>query len=160
APELLRHQLQGLVPGRFAERLVPGGRCRGAVADVLGDAVDERQVTQLLAHRARRRGRAVLLGFLADGAPRAAAPGVSGGTFVDPAAAFLRPAASDQRPGEPVAVLGEVVAEAALHASRTHVGRVVFDPRAGDAHDRVVADVQVHLAADAAVGAHRAHHLL
>ena len=56
-------------------------------------------------------------------------------------------------------MLGEIVAEPALHAGGTLVGCVQLDVGGGDADDLVVRNVQVDLAADAAVGTDRAHDL-
>ena len=83
-----------------------------------------------------------------------------GRALVHPPAVPPHPALPDERLGQPVGVLREVVAEAALHAGGAHVRGVLLDPRAGHAHDRVVAHVQVHLTADAAVRADRAYHAL
>ena len=57
-------------------------------------------------------------------------------------------------------MLREIVAVPPLHAGRALVGRVLLDPGAGHAEDRVVADVEVHLAAHAAIRAHAADHAL
>src|SRR5258705_5345587 len=59
-----------------------------------------------------------------------------------------------------MAMLGKVVAEAALHAGGALVGCVQLDIGGGDADDFVVGNVQVHLAADAAIRADRAHDLV
>src|SRR6266576_5425772 len=67
------------------------------------------------------------------------------------------PAPSHQWSRQPVPVLGEIVAEAALHAGRALVGCVQLDVGRGDAHDFVVGNVQVDLASDAAVRTDRAH---
>ena len=67
----------------------------------------------------------------------------------------VEPLAAHQRPGETVGVVDVVVAVAALDAQRHAVDRRVG--RAGHAHDLAVAHVQVEVAADAAVGAGRAH---
>src|SRR5438477_8344398 len=54
-------------------------------------------------------------------------------------------------------MLRKVVAEAAFDARRSLVRRVQLDVGRRHAHDRVVRDVQVDLAADAAVGTDGAH---
>ena len=59
------------------------------------------------------------------------------------------------RPREPVGVMHVVVAVAALDAEGHAVDRRIG--RAGDAHNLAVAHVEVEVAADAAVGAGRAH---
>jgi len=61
----------------------------------------------------------------------------------------------DQRPGQPVGVVGEVEAEAPFDAGPTVVGWPV--PRRLHLDDAIVLDVQVKLAAHAAVGAGGLH---
>src|SRR4029077_9440453 len=74
----------------------------------------------------------------------------------DPATFLLGPALPDQRSGEPVTVLGEVVAEASLHAGGALVGTPLLDPGRGDPHDLAILHLEIDLAADAAVGTNRA----
>src|SRR4029077_19724859 len=74
----------------------------------------------------------------------------------DPATFLLGPALPDQRSGEPVTVLGEVVAEASLHAGGALIGTPLLDPGRGDPHDLAILHLQIDLAADAAVGTNRA----
>src|SRR5207244_13070954 len=78
----------------------------------------------------------------------------------DPAGLRRLPALADRRLRESIVVRGKVVAEPALDAGRALVGSVELDVRRGDAHDLVADDVQIHLAADAAVGADRADRLV
>src|SRR5437762_1537864 len=87
-----------------------------------------------------------------EGAPWSGATLGTVGAFPNPAPSPFFPAPSYQRPRQPVPMLGEIVAEPALHAGGTLVGCVQLDVGGGDADDLVVGDVQVDLAADAAVG--------
>ena len=77
-----------------------------------------------------------------------------------PLPAVVRPPLADERHHEPVPVHREVVAEPALHAGRPLIGRVLLDGGRGDPHDLVALDVDVELAADAAVGADAADDLV
>ena len=160
AQELLRRELEGLIPRGLAERLVPGRRGRDPVPNVQVHALQQRQVAHRLSHRARRARRLRVLALPLDGLPRPAPAIRTAAPAPDPAAPLLLPALADQRLREAIVVLGKVVTEPALHARRALVGSVELDVRRGDAHDLVADDVQIHLAADAAVGADRADRLV
>src|SRR2546426_8159108 len=54
AQELLRRELEGLIPRGLAERLVPGRRGRDPVPNVQVHALQQRQGAHRLSHRARR----------------------------------------------------------------------------------------------------------
>src|SRR5437762_8721675 len=70
AQQLLRGELEGLVPGRLAERLVPRRRRSRAVADVQVEPLEQRQLAQRLADRARRARRLRGLALTLDRLPR------------------------------------------------------------------------------------------
>src|ERR1041385_336954 len=145
AQQLLRRQLHCLFPGGFAERRVPVGRRRDAVADVQVEPLEQRQLADFLSGRARRGAGLGSLALPLNRPPRTAASLSSGAALPDPATSLLGPAFSDQRLGEPIAMLREVVAEPAFHAGRALVRRVQLDVGRGDAQDFVVSDVQVDL---------------
>src|SRR5260370_38885919 len=84
----------------------------------------------------------------------------AGGPPPHPPVALAGPSPADQRPGEPVAVLRKIVAETAFDTGRALVGRVELDVGRGDARYDLAGDDQVHLAADAAAGAHGPHHAI
>ena len=153
AEQLLRGEAHRLFPGGLAEGVVPLGGGAGAVAHV-AVAHDREAGLRRLAHAALRRAGLLRAAHLLDGEPR---PLAVPRRLARPAprAAFLHPALPDQRDGQPVAVLREVGAEAPLHAGAPLVGGVLLDPGRRDADHLAVLHVQVHLAADAAVGADR-----
>src|SRR6185437_3863131 len=100
------------------------------------------------------------LAFTLDGLPRPTPSRLARPPAPDPAALLLLPAPADQRLGEAIVVLGKVISEAALHAGGALVGCIELDVRGGDAHDPVAGDVEIHLAADAAVRADGANRLV
>src|SRR6185437_1784428 len=100
------------------------------------------------------------LAFTLDGLPRPTPSMLARPAAPDPAALLLLPPLADQWLGEAIVVLGKVISEAALHAGGALVGCIELDVRGGDAHDVVAGDVQVHLAADAAVRADGANRLV
>src|SRR3989442_4216189 len=63
AEQLLRDEVQRLVPARLAERLVPGRPRRYAVANVQVEPLEQRQLAHRLADRARRARRPPVLAF-------------------------------------------------------------------------------------------------
>src|SRR5207237_5152171 len=69
AQELLRRELEGLIPRGLAERLVPGRRGRDPVPNVQVYALQQRQVAHRLSHRARRARRLRVLALPLDGLP-------------------------------------------------------------------------------------------
>src|SRR5258706_225976 len=77
-----------------------------------------------------------------------------------PSPTHLLPTTPNQRFGQTISMLGKVIPEAALHAGGALVGGVQLDVGGGDANDFVVGNVQVHLTADAAIRADRAHDLV
>src|SRR5690349_23698099 len=156
ARKLLRDELHRLLPGRLAERLVPRRRGGHSVANVEVHPLEHREVADGLADGPGRAGRLGLLALALGGLPRAPAPIASRPPAPDPPAALLLPAFANQRPGEAVVVLREVVPEPALDAGRALVGRIELDVRRGDAHHLVARHVEVHLAAHAAIRADRA----
>src|SRR5438128_11620361 len=160
AQQLLRRELRRLLPRGLAERLVPGRRGRHAVANVQVHALEQRQVAHRLARRARRARRLRVLALTLDGLPRPAPAILPRPAAPNPAALLLLPALADQRLREAIAVLGKVVAESAFDAGGALVGSVELDVRRGDAHGLAAGEVQVHLAADAAVRADRADRLV
>src|SRR5207237_166585 len=109
-----------------------------------------------LADGVRRSRRLHALTFSLDGLPRTAAALLPLGPAPYPMPALLEPAPTDQRLGEAVVMLGEIVAEPTLHAGRALVRGVELDVRRGDPHDPFVRDVQVHLTPDTTVRAPRA----
>src|SRR5438876_936287 len=115
-----------------------------SVADVQVQPVEQRQRAHALAGGARRRAGLGPLSFRFDRPPRSRAPFGTVGSFPHPAPNPLLPAPSYQRPSEAVAVLREIVAEAALHAGGALVGGVQLDVGGRDADDLVVGNVQVH----------------
>src|SRR6266566_1861713 len=158
--QLLGRQLERFLPGGLTERRVPVLRRRDAVADVQVQPLEQRQRAHALAGGARWRAGLGPLSFRFDRPPWSRAPFAAVGSFPDPAPNPLLPAPSYQRPSEAVAVLQEIVAEAALHAGGALVGGVQLDVGGRDADDLVVGNVQVHLTADAAIRADRAHDLV
>ena len=158
AQQLLRGELEGLVPGRLAERLVPRRRRSPAVADVQVEPLEQRQLAQRLADRARRARRLRGLAFTLDRLPRPAAAFPARRPAPRPATALLYPPLPNQRLGEPVAMLREVVAEPSLHARRALIRSVQLDIGRRDPEDLVVGHVQVDLTPDTAVGAHGPDH--
>src|SRR5207244_10814112 len=103
-------------PGGLAERIVPGRRCRDAVADVQIEALEQRQLAHRLAGGPRRRPRLRPLALGFDGLPWPAAALRSLPAFPHPAPAVLHPALADQGLGVPVLVLLDVVPVAARNA--------------------------------------------
>ena len=77
-----------------------------------------------------------------------------------PLLAVVHPALPDQRRHQPVPVHREVVPEPALHAGGALVRGGLLDPGRRHPHDLVALHLQIDLAADAAVGADRARHLV
>ena len=158
--QLLRRQLQRVVPGRLAERRVPVLRRRHAIADVQIEPFQQRERAHRLAGGTRWCARLGAAALSLDGAPGTGAPLRAFAAFPDPPSGFLDPAPADQRFGQAIAMLREVVTETPLHASRSLVGRVQFDVGGRDPNEGVTGDVQIDLATDAAVGADRPHDLL
>src|SRR6266498_3921426 len=154
ALELLSDETHRLFPGRFAERAVPTRRSSHPIAHIV---LAQHRETGLwrLAHASV--GRPWLLAF-ARFLHRAPRPLAVAGPFAPPrpGPVLVNPTLPDERPGQAVPVLGEVVAEAPLHAGRALVRGVLLDPGRSDPEEMLVFDVEVDLATDAAVGADRA----
>src|SRR5438552_9132516 len=111
AQELLRRELEGLIPRGLAERLVPGRRGRDPVPNVQVYALQQRQIAHRLSHRARRARRLRVLALPLDGLPWPAPAIRTAAAAPDPAALLLLPAFADQRLREAIVVLGKVVPE-------------------------------------------------
>src|SRR4029077_11748756 len=143
-------------PRRLAERLVPR-RGRGhPVANVQVHALEQRQIAHRLAHGPRRARGLRPLTFAFDGLPGTAAAVGPRPPPPDPVASVFHPAFANQRLGQAVVVLREIVAEPTLDARRALIGRVQLDVRGRDAGHRLVRHVEIHLAPYAAVRADRA----
>ena len=158
AKELLGGEAHRLIPGGLAERLVPLRRGGAPVPHV---AVFHQPLPGLgrLAHLSGGRPGLPRLALLRDGGPGArAVAGLLAGP--DPAAVQSHPHPADERLHQAIAVLGEVVAEAALDAGGALVGGPLLDPRRGHPHHLVATGMDVDLASDAAVRTDRAHHAI
>src|SRR5688572_23896313 len=157
ARELLRDDLHRLLPRPFAKRLVPVGGCGNAIARVAERTVDHRQPAQWIELRARL----VRLRLVLDLPPWPTAPSPSLDLrrvrLESPLTVALHPSLPNQGFRQAIAVDNEVGAEAALHASRAHVGRRLFDPWAVHTHDIRAANLEVDLTPDTAVRAYAAH---
>src|SRR6478736_365308 len=157
--ELLGDQAHRLLPGPFAEGAVPGIGGRDAIADVILAESDREPRLRGFSRGAHRGLRLPLLATLFNGVPRPfAVPRRLPGP--DPLGAVVLPPLPDQRMGEAVAVLGEVVAEAPLHAGGALVRGLLLDPRRGDTDHLAPLRRHVELASDPAVGTDGAGDLL
>src|SRR5207247_10520170 len=96
AQELLRRELERLIPRGLAERLVPGRRGRDPVPNVQVHALQQRQVAHRLSHRARRARRLRVLAPPLAGLPRPAPAIRTAAAAPDPAAPPLPPPLSAQ----------------------------------------------------------------
>src|SRR5688572_3748864 len=159
--QLLCGELHGFFPRRFAERRVPiVGRC-GAVARITERRATCRRGVERIRARAPLRGATFVL-HLEPGSTASwpfgsvvAARGER--VIVYPRPVHLLPSPPNERPREAVAVLDEVVAEAALHARGALIRRVLFDPGTLHVDHLIVLHLKVDLTSDAAVRAHAAH---
>src|SRR5688572_30535185 len=130
--QLLGRQLHGLVPRRFAERRIPLGRCRSAIARIAKRRTTRRGRLQWI--RARPSFRVALVLHVepwttAAWPQRAIVASCRDRFVVHPPTVLLFPAASDQRHRQAIAMLCEVVSETTLHARRALIRRILFDPR-------------------------------
>ncbi len=152
--EFLRREAQRLLPGGLPERVVPLGRGGGAVAHVAVAHHREPRLRRLPDASLGGTGLPCAAELLDGGPGPLAVPGELAGPA--PPSLLAHPPLADQRHGEAVAVLGKVRPEPPFHAGAPLVRRVLLDPGARDPHQLAVLHVQVHLAADPAVGADRA----
>src|SRR5256886_12739731 len=100
AQELLRRELEGLIPRGLAERLVPGRRGRDPVPNVQVHALQQRQVAHRLSHRARRARPLRGLAPPPHGLPRPAPAVRTAAPPPDPAAPLPLPAPAAPPPPE------------------------------------------------------------
>src|SRR6478672_7386369 len=77
--------------------------------------------------------------------------------IIDPPAVLLLPPATNEWNRQAVAMLREVVAKPTLHARRSLIRRVVFDPRTLHVDHLFIFHLQIDLTANTAVGTYAAH---
>jgi hypothetical protein len=126
AEDLLGREAERFLPTRLPEGTVPASGGGHPIAYVV--------IVQLpqsgegwLAHLAERRPGFLAPAHLLDGEPGAlSTPGPLAGP--DPLTVVTHPTFADQRDGESVAMLGKIVAEAALDAGRALVWGRLLDP--------------------------------
>src|SRR6185295_4971425 len=154
--DLLCGETQRLFPGCLPEGAVPARGRSHAVSHVI-IAQPRNPGERRLADLAERWPGLLPLAHLLDGEPGPfPAPGPLTGP--DPAAVLEHPTLANERRGEPVPVLGKVVAKTSFDAGRALVGRGLLDPGRGDPHDSVVLDVKIELTSHGAVRTHRPDH--